>query len=180
MPTRPLPVFRIVERIDHREPVAQHVGERDAEQRAGAAAVDPAVRPLRAVLDQLGLDMAVLDHHGVVEHGHVGHAAVEMAVVQIGAEHRILLGGRHRHAHLADQIGVGVPDAAHAARRPELIDDHADRNAGAARLAGRAVGDRLAAAEAAMGEQVVEVARAVADEVREDLALLLARQIRAG
>ena len=31
-----------------------------------------------------------------------------------------------------------------------------------------------------MGEQVVEVAGALADQVREDLALLLARQIRAG
>ena len=38
------------------------------------AAVDRA----RAVLDHLGRDVAVLDHHGVVEHRHVGHAAVAM------------------------------------------------------------------------------------------------------
>jgi len=52
--------------------------------------------------------------------------------------------------------------------------------AGAALVAGRAVGDRLAAAEAAMGQEVVEVAGLVADQMREHLALMPARQIGAG
>src|SRR5262249_60733951 len=51
--------------------------------------------------------------------------------------------------------------------------------AGAAVLAGRPVGDRLAAPEAAMGEQVVELARPLAHQMRKHLALLLAGQVRA-
>ena len=52
--------------------------------------------------------MAVLDHHRVVEHGHVGHAAVVMSRIEIGAEHRILLRGRHADPHLADEIFVAL------------------------------------------------------------------------
>src|SRR5262245_21339493 len=58
--------------------------------------------------------------------------------------------------------------------------DDAHGNAGAALVAGRAVGDRLAAAEAAMGQEVIEVAGLVADQMREHLALVPARQIGAG
>src|SRR6185437_3324275 len=67
----------------------------------------------------------------------------------------------------------------HAARRPEVVHHDADGHAGAAGFAGGPVGDRLAAAEAAMGEQVVQLGRAVADQMREYLALLLAGEIRA-
>src|SRR5207237_4172546 len=52
-------------------------------------------------------------------------------------------------------------------------------DAGAAVLAGRAVGDRLAAAETAVGEEIVELARPLADQMREHLALLVAGQIGA-
>src|SRR5206468_4268421 len=40
-------------------------------------------------------------------------------------------------------------------------------------------GDRLAAAEAAMGQEVVEIGSLVADQMREHLALMPARQIGA-
>ena len=71
-------------------------------------------------------------------------------------------------------------DPAHAAGGPEFARHHAHRDARAATLAGRPVGDRLAAAEAAVGEDVVQLARAFADQVCKNLALLLAREIRAG
>ncbi len=132
-----------------------------------------------AIFDDAGLDVAVLDHHGVVEHGHVGHAAVAVPGIEIGAEHRILLGGRHGDAHLAGDVVVALDDAAHAAGRAEIVGDDAHRNAGAAALASRPVGDRLAAAEAAVGEDVVELAGALADQVGEYLALLLAAEIGA-
>jgi hypothetical protein len=124
--------------------------------------------------------MAVFHHHGVVEHRHVGHAAVAVPLVEIGAEHRILLGCRHRAALLADDVGVARQNLLEIARGAELVGDDAHRDAGAALVAGRAVGDRLAAAEAAMGQEVVEVAGLVADQMREHLALVPARQIRAG
>ena len=122
--------------------------------------------------------MAVLDHHRVIEHGHVGHAAVAMAGVEIGAEHRILLRRRHQRAHLADDVLVALGNALHALGRSELVSDDSHRHAGAAGLAGRTVGDRLAAAEPAVGQQIVEAVRALADEMREHLPLFLARQIR--
>src|SRR5262245_46131680 len=94
-----------------------------------------------------------------------------MATVEVGTEYGILLRGRKRDAHLADNVGILSEHAAQVARRDEVVDDDANRQAGAAALAGRTVGDRLAAAEPAMGEQVVEVARFLAHEVREHLAL---------
>ena len=103
-----------------------------------------------------------------------------MAMVEIGAEHRILLRGRHRAALLADDVGVARENLAEIARGAEFVGDHPHRDAGAALVAGGSVGNRLAAPETAMGEQVVEVARLVADQMREHLALVPARQIRAG
>src|SRR5205814_3995120 len=88
-------------------------------------------------------------------------------------------GGRHRAALLTDDIGVAGYHLAEVAGGAELVGDHPDRDAGAALVAGRPVGDRLAAAEAAMGQEVVEVAGAVTHQVRKHLALMPTRQIRA-
>ena len=182
---RPRRFLRIEERIDHRQTVAEHVGQRHGKEVAAAADTRGAVgwrrcarRLAPPVFDDAGLDMAVLDHHGVVEHRHVGHAAVAMARIEIGAENRVLLRGGHRKPHLALDIGVAVGDAPHAVRGAEFPCDHAHRDAAAAPLAGRPVGDRLAAAEAALGEDIVEFGSALADEVREDLPLLLAGKVR--
>ncbi len=179
MPSERLSSRGLEERIHHRQPVAEHVGQRHREQ-IRAAAGDAAVGIAAAVFDDAGFDMAVLDHHGVVEHRHVGHAAMAMALVEIGAEHRILLRGRHRAALLADHVCVAGHDLAEIARGAELVGDDADRDAGAALVAGRPIGDRLAAPEAAMGQEVVEIAGLFADQMREHLALMPARQIRAG
>ena len=65
-----------------------------------------------AVFGDDRVDVAVLDHHRIVEHRHVGHAAVGMALVEIGAEQRILLGRRLGRNDRADQFGVGAQDAA--------------------------------------------------------------------
>ncbi len=177
---RALALVWIEERIDHREAVVQHVGERDGQQRPGAAAVDGAIGTTQAVLDQPRLHVAVLDHHGVVEDRHIGHAAVAVPAVEIAAEHCVLLGGRHQRAHLADHVGIAFGNAAHASGRAKLIGDDTDRNASPARFAGRPIGDRLTAPEAAVGEEVVQARRAIADQMGEHLALLLARQIGAG
>ena len=136
--------------------------------------------PRRRYSDQSRVDVAVLDHHGVIEHGHVGHAAVAVAGVEIGAEHRILLGSGRRCADVADDVGIAFGDAAHVARRRKIRNHHPHRDAGAAGLAGRPVGDRLAAAEAAVGQQIVEFGSALANQMGKYLALLLALQIGAG
>ena len=64
--------------------------------------------------------------------------------------------------------------------RREIVHHDPHRDAGAAVFAGRPVGDRLAAAEAAMGQKIVEVAGALADEVGEHLAFFPAGKIGAG
>ena len=69
------------------------------------------------------------------------------------------------------------PTRPEAAGGPEFVGDHPDRDAGAALVAGGPVGDRLAAAEAAMGEQIVELGGTLAHEMGEHLALRPARQI---
>ncbi len=81
--------------------------------------------------------------------------------------------------HLADEVVVRLLHPAHVARRREVVDQHAHRHAGAAAVAGGPVGDGLRPAEAAMGQHVVELARPLADQVREDLSLLPARQVGA-
>ena len=170
---------RFEERIDHRQPVAEHIRQRHRHQFL-AAAGDAAVGAALAVFDDAGLYVAVLHHHRVIEHRHIRHAAMAMPGVEIGAEHRILLRGRHRAALFAGYVGIAGQHLPEIARGPELVGDHAHGDAGAALVAGRPVSDRLAAAEAAMGQEVVEIARLFADQVRKHLALMPARQIGAG
>ena len=76
-------------------------------------------------------------------------------------------------------IGIAAQDAAHALGGAEILGNDTNRDAGAAAFAGRPVGDRLASPEAALGEDIVELARPLANEVRKDLPLLLAGEIGA-
>ncbi len=133
-----------------------------------------------AVFDDAGVDVAVLDHHGVVEHAHVGHAAIRMPRVEVAAEQRILLRGRPVGDDLADEVAVGLHDPAHIAGGAELVHENAHRHAGIAEIAGRPIGDRLRASESPLRQDLVQLAAAPPDDVREDLPLLLARQIRTG
>ena len=60
------------------------------------------------------------------------------------------------------------------------VDRDSHRDAGIAAVAGRAIGDHLAATEAGMGQRLVQRLRQRARQAGEDLALHPARQIRAG
>ena len=132
-----------------------------------AASINATVGTAPPVFDQARLDVAVFDHHGVVEHRHVGHAAVAVACVEIGTEYRILFGCRGGRTHIADHVGIAFSDPAHVARWSKIGCYHAHRDAGAATLAGRPIGYRLASAETAMGQQIVEFARTLANQVGE-------------
>src|SRR5512144_1912971 len=96
-----------------------------------------------AIFDNAGIDMTVLDHHGVVEHGHVSHAAVAVSCIEVSAKHGILLGCRRGRTHMADHVGVAFGDSAHGARWRKICSDDADGYAGPAALAGGPVGDGL-------------------------------------
>src|SRR6202007_2792602 len=79
----------------------------------------------------------------------------------------------------AHQVGVALEDALLAARVLEALRDDPDRDTGRAILAGRPVGDRLAAPETAMGQRLVERLGEHAGQAREHLALGSPRQIGA-
>ena len=143
----------------------------------------PTRRPARttaAVFGQRRVDVAVFDHHRIVEHRHVGHAAVGMARVEVTAEQRVLLARRFVGRCVADDVGIGAQHPLLAGAGTEVGDQDPDRDAGAAVLAGRPVGDRLRATEAGLGQRVVQAHGASADEMREHLPLLRPRQIGAG
>ena len=77
----------------------------------------------------------------------------------------------------AEKVGVRPHRAALTVGRAEIIDQHANRNAGPATLTRRPVGDRLRAAKSGLGEQVVEAGGPFADQMSEDFPLLLAGQV---
>src|SRR5438874_4130606 len=58
----------VEERIDHRQAVAEPVGQGDAQERSAAATGGRGLCIPAAVLDDAGVDVAVLDHHRIVEH----------------------------------------------------------------------------------------------------------------
>src|SRR5262245_24958994 len=103
-----------------------------------------------------------------------------MSVVYVVAEQAVLLGRGARREHRGVEVAIEPQGAAEARGPPEALDHDAHRHAGRATLAGRPVGDVLAAAEAALRQRVMEGAGVRADEVGEHLALVLAGQIGAG
>src|SRR5262249_56219875 len=106
-----------------------------------------------------------------VEEGDACHAAVAVPRVEIGAEHRILFGGRHRGAHFADDIAVAIEDTPHTSRRLKILGYHPDRDARAAVFAGGPIGDGLAASKTAVRQQIVWLSGPLADEMRQHLPL---------
>ena len=87
---------------------------------------------------------------------HLDHAAVGVAGAQIAAQQLILLFGRPGLAGGDLEVAIAADDAALGGARLEIAGDDADRDAGGAIEAGRAIGDVLAAPEADPAERVVE------------------------
>ena len=132
----------IVKAVDHREPIALHIG--DARRREAAAGI--------AILDQPRLDRSLLDHIGVIDRVHLGHATGRMALGHIAAQQLILFGRGPGRAFLHHQIGMEARQPPMRSGRAEIRDRDSHSDAGAARLTCRPVGDILAAAEAHTAE----------------------------
>ena len=131
------------------------------------------------VFDHPAADRAFLDHRRELAHVHVGHAARGVAGVEVAAEEVVLRLGRPGAARHALEGGVAPEHPALAARRREVGHDDPRREAGGAAGAGGAVEHVLRAAEALVRQHVVEMARAVALQRGEELALHLAGKVRA-
>ena len=156
---------RIEERIDHREPVGHHVGQRHGDQRLVLWLAEP-------VLDQHRLHRRVLDHVFIVDEVHRRHAATGVTGLEIALEQGELLGRGARLAHRHLDVVVELEDAPVALRGLEFARHDAHRLAGGAAFAGRAIDEVLAAAEAIVAEQRMQRAGAAAGEMREELSLL--------
>ena len=85
-----------------------------------------------------------------------------------------------RAAERPDDVVIARQTFSLGAAGHELFTEDANGNAGLAVFAGGTIGDGLRAAEAGMGERVVEPACAASHQMGEHLSLLLARQIGAG
>jgi hypothetical protein len=166
----------LVEGIDHGQAVGEPVGEA-----AGDQAIRVAARRVgrEAIFDQPRVDMAVLDHHLIIDHVHVRHAAIGVARADIAAKERILLGRGARGSPFPDNIGVAARDPALGAGRSERLDLYAHGDAGPAVLAGRPISDCLRTAETGLRQRVVERRRPQADEMGEHLSLRAPWQIGA-
>src|SRR5690349_25128768 len=103
-----------------------------------------------------------------------------MAGIEVGAKHRILFRCRRWRAHFSHDVDIALGNAAHIARRREISGRNANRYTGAAGFTRRSIGNGLAPAEAAMSEEIVELARPFADQMRKDFALLLTLEVGAG
>ena len=164
----------VEEAVDHRQAVALLVAEAGADQLAGAA-VDRRL----AIFDDKGAHRRLLDHVGEVALVHLRHAAAGMARGEVAAQQLILLVGGPRLAGVDLEVGMAAQELALGRAGLELGGEHAHRNAGRAVDAARAVGDRLAAAEADPAQCLVELAGVAAAQLSEHLPLNLAGQIRA-
>src|SRR5205085_4163180 len=120
----------------------------------------------------------LLDHVGEIALVHFRHPAAGMTLRQIAAKQLILLVGGPRLARADLEMGVPAKQLALGRAGLELAGKHADRNAGRAVNAARAVGDRLTAAEADAAEGLVQFAGVAPVELSEHLPLDLARQVR--
>ena len=167
----------IVERVDHRQPVIEHVGQADRAQLGLAAR---GARPVVPVLDHAGADRRLLDHRGELEDVHVGHAAARMPHPEIAPEQRVLLLGRPGRGDLAAQMGVAHMGLALRPGGPELGGDDARGQAGRAVGAGRAVEHVLATPEPLLAQLVVERAGTRALQRGEQLPLPAPVDIGAG
>ncbi|SDE39121.1 hypothetical protein SAMN04244550_00283 [Rhodobacter capsulatus] len=165
----------VVEAVDHRDAVIEHIGQADGRQRAG-----PGLHPAVAIFDDAGLHRRFLDHRGEFEDVHVGHAAIGMTRVKIAAEERELFLGGPGAGRGALEMGVAVEHLALGPGRLEIRDADARRKTGRAIGAGGAVKHVLRAPEALARERIVQFLGALALQGREQLALRPPVQIGAG
>src|SRR5690606_19793580 len=166
-------MFRVVEAVDHRQPVPLPVGQAGADQ-----TTLPPVRRRFPIFDDKAGNGSVFHHVRVIYLVHGGHATPGMPTSEIELEQFELLTRRPGPTFGDDQVVVPPQVASLAARRLELFGHDPHRYAGLAIDAARPVRHGLAAAETDPPERVVERLRMGPLELGESLALRLARQIR--
>ena len=97
--------------IDHRQAVAHHVGEGHRHQLAAAIVGEGGIGSPLAIFHDAGVDLAVLDHHRIVEDAHLHHAAGGVTGIEIAAEQRILLARGFGAAQFTDKVRIRLENA---------------------------------------------------------------------
>src|SRR5262249_51781708 len=136
-PEAALCILRLEEAVDGGITIVEHIDEAGAGEDA---------MPV-AELDEAGLEPAVLHHGAVVAEGHRGHLAVGMAEALVAGEEAVLLAGGARLGLAADEVEVEPGDAPRRAPGAKAQRGDADRHAGGATGAARAICQVMAAAE---------------------------------
>ena len=175
---RPARDVGIVERIDQRQAVGEAVGEADREQGPRAWLIaDPAPRrDIRSARCRYGCPRPSWRNRATTCRPCRPRGA--------GRRDRSGKGRSARWSASARQTSPTRSAFARMARRwlsegRKSIHQHAHRYAGPAALARRPVGDRLRAAKSGLGQEVVEGGGPLADQMGENLPLLLSGQVGA-
>ena len=164
--------LRVEEGVDHREAVAQDVGDRDRDQ--GSVTIGAIT-----ILEDQALHRAAADHGGIIAIGHFGHAALVVACFHVITEQAELFArglGLDRRTH---KRGIAGHGAAVIAGLDEFACGHTHAAAGIAARAGGPVGDGLAASETGLAERIVDGIGIADGEIGERLALAHAGQVGA-
>ena len=144
--------IRIVERVDGREAIVEHVDDADHAQRA-----------IFAELDQAAVDMTLQEEARVLVAAVLIHAATLMAHCLVAlVELKVFLTVDHR-ARMRYQPGVALQRTALVAAGTKIFHHHPHRLALAAGFAMRPVGEHAAAAKAGAHQFVVGL---LIDQVR--------------
>src|ERR1700730_5350481 len=92
-------LFRHVEGINHRQTVSEKVGQTGSYK--GLILRCSSTLPGPTIFNETCFDMAVFDHHRIIDAGHIGHATIAMPRVKVAAKKDILLRGRLSPYHIA-------------------------------------------------------------------------------
>ena len=181
------PELRLVEGIDHRQAVGEHVREAHRDEIGPSPRLgDGTVRPAQAIFDRACVSHVASPRSWWRKSSTLMSAMPPFGVARIeigsrNSEYCSAVGGARWHPGADTRSVVRVARMRrNALARLELVDTDPDRNAGAAHLAGRPVRDGLRATEAGLRQRVVDRRGTTPDQMREHLPLEPVRQVGAG
>ncbi len=176
-PSERLLEFRLVERIDHGQPVGEPVGQTAGDEAVGVAATGVG---RKAIFDRAACRHGCPRSSSDSRPGSCRPCRHRRAAPRHSdGTARIARASRAAGAPSPTRVALRAQDAPLAARELEFADFDAHGDAGPAIFACRAIGDRLRASKSRLGQSVIEGGRAQADEMRENLSLRASRQIGA-
>ena len=166
-------VVRIVEAVDHRQPVTLIIREASSDQ-APLLGTDPRL----TIFDHIARYAGVFHHICEIGFFHLRHPATGVTCSEIFLQQFELFRRGPWAAFRGDQIVMGFQRSFLCRGWLEFIRHDTHRDASLAVETGWAIGDRLTAAKTDAAQRFVQLVGIVAAQFGEHLAFALARQIR--